>query len=576
MSKIGIGGLFLSASLSTLSIWASASDQPGTAKFSTLPAVAQAKIAATLGRDTPSYFVKAAGFGIEATNPAQKLTTGFTSEAVELRMGSARWVLALYGYGHGNALTMVEPVAPSASANRVEYRRGPLTEWYVNGPVGLEQGFTLNEQPVKAKGQPLTIVLTVSGNMKMSLDKKRTSLSLRQPDGSTVLRYTGLTATDARGKELPAWLEVQGQRLLLKVDDAKARYPVLVDPWVQLAKLTPSDCVGCAFITSVAIGGDTVVASGGETLPEAYVFVKPASGWGDMVETAILKDSDGGALWSVAISSDGNTVVAGSPSLGLGYVFVKPSGGWVNATETAKLIPTGTTAAGWSVSMSGNTVILGDYRYQGTGAAYVFEKPASGWTNMTETAILTPSDGGGWLGFSVAISGDTVVAGAQFDGPGAAYVFVKPVGGWTSMTETAKLTVSHPDVQFGDAVSISGDTIAASEPFTKSGKGIVFMFVRPASGWISMTETAALAVFNSKAQDNLGWALALGPTTLVAAAVQANVVYVFRKPANGWRTTLKPNVRLSVGCNSVALVDNPPTVVSGQRANAAYLFALTH
>ena len=34
-------------------------------------------------------------------------------------------------------------IAPRASANRVTYARGPISEWYVNGPLGLEQGFTI-------------------------------------------------------------------------------------------------------------------------------------------------------------------------------------------------------------------------------------------------------------------------------------------------------------------------------------------------------------------------------------------------------------------------------------------------
>ena len=63
---------------------------------------------------------------------------------------------------------------------------------------------------------------------------------------------------------------------------------------------------------------------------------------------------------------------------------------------------------------------------------------------------MTASDGGATseLGLSVAVSGDTVVAGAPAPtvnghaAQGAAYVFVKPAGGWASATETAKLTAS--------------------------------------------------------------------------------------------------------------------------------------
>jgi hypothetical protein len=54
------------------------------------------------------------------------------------------------------------------------------------------------------------------------------------------LGYRGLVVQDAQGRELRAWMEVRGEELLLRVDDAGARYPIVVDPFVQQAKLTAS------------------------------------------------------------------------------------------------------------------------------------------------------------------------------------------------------------------------------------------------------------------------------------------------------------------------------------------------
>jgi hypothetical protein len=88
---------------------------------------------------------------------------------------------------------------------------------------------------------------------------------------------------------------------------------------------------------------------------------------------------------------------------------------------------------------------------------------------MTQTAKLTASDGaaGDWFGWSVALSGDTVVVGALFDDigintdQGSAYVFVKPGGGWADMTQTARLTASDGAVgdAFGWSIALSGTTI---------------------------------------------------------------------------------------------------------------------
>src|SRR5208282_4644313 len=109
------------------------------------------------------------------------------------------------------------------------YRRGPLTEWYVNGPIGLEQGFTVNERPGRTHGQPLAVAIDLSGNLTAASDDRQ-GLMLRSADGKPVLRYLGLTAYDATGRELRAWEELRGSRLMLKVDDAGAHYPLVIDP----------------------------------------------------------------------------------------------------------------------------------------------------------------------------------------------------------------------------------------------------------------------------------------------------------------------------------------------------------
>jgi len=75
---------------------------------------------------------------------------------------------------------------------------------------------------------------------------------------------------------------------------------------------------------------------------------------------------------------------------------------------------------GWSVAVSGDTVVVGTWlakigsNYE-QGAAYVFVKPAGGWANLTQTAKLTASDGAALdrLGIAVSVSGNTVVAGEQ-------------------------------------------------------------------------------------------------------------------------------------------------------------------
>jgi len=253
----------------------------------------------------------------------------------------------------------------------------------------------------------------------------------------------------------------------------------------QTAKLTASD--GRAqdgFGASVSISGNTVaVGAYNATVVNnsgqgaAYVFTEPGSGWVDMTETAKLTASDGAAgdFFGLSISISGNTVVVGATQentrSGAAYVFTEPVSGWMSMTQTAKLSDGATgDYFGGSVSVSGNTVVVGSWGTNGRrGAAYVFTEPASGWKGMTQTAELTASDGkaGDDFGESVSISGNTVVVGATQEndtggaGPGAAYVFTEPASGWATMTQTAKLTASDgmPRDYFGLTVSISGNTV---------------------------------------------------------------------------------------------------------------------
>src|SRR5262249_62362476 len=113
----------------------------------------------------------------------------------------------------------------------------------------------------------------------------------------------------------------------------------------------------------------------------------------------------------------------------------------------------------------------------------------------TQTAKLPASTGAISLHYAppTAISGNTIVAGAPGAtvagnaSQGTAYVFVKPASGWADGTQTAKLTASGglPEDLLGSSVAIDGDTIVAgapSPPVTPNPHhGAVYVFVKPRS-----------------------------------------------------------------------------------------------
>ena len=257
-----------------------------------------------------------------------------------------------------------------------------------------------------------------------------------------------------------------------------------------------------------------------------------------IIQLAELTASDGAANdgFGVSVAISGDTIVIGSgghavgqnAAQGAAYVFVKPAGGWSDtSTFTAELTASDGIASdnfGGSVSISGDTIVVGACNLSGVcsngpGKAYVFVKPAGGWaTTSTFDAELTPSDGGtaqDSFGLPVSIGGNTVVIAAPQTngitgvGPGKAYVFVKPAGGWSSMTETAVLTASDGvnNDGFGPpTVSSDGNTIfiGASQATVgaNSQQGAAYIYVKPASGWASTSSfTAKLTASDGQASD---------------------------------------------------------------------------
>jgi RTX calcium-binding nonapeptide repeat (4 copies) len=99
-----------------------------------LPQAAQSTVSGVLGRDDVAFRSSPSPHGFRMANARHGLVASFGPAGVRVQAGAARLRLALQSWGYGDALRRVAQAAPAARANRIDYRRGPLTEWYVNGP----------------------------------------------------------------------------------------------------------------------------------------------------------------------------------------------------------------------------------------------------------------------------------------------------------------------------------------------------------------------------------------------------------------------------------------------------------
>jgi len=254
----------------------------------------------------------------------------------------------------------------------------------------------------------------------------------------------------------------------------------------------------------------------------------------------------------------------------LAAALATPALGGETLTETAKLLPSNGTAGasfGTTVAIDGDVAVVGAPYHHGqgasSGAAYVYRIPSPGSTWIERARLLASDERAGHnFGYSVAISGDTIVVGAPDDeddgsAGGAVYVFVEPPGGWAgTRTEDAELLASDavPGHGLGRSVAIDGDVVAAGSFDGDQGDdaGAVYVFVEPAGGWTGQpTESAKLLASDGEEGDGLGSAVALSGSTLLASAPWdqpsgplSGSAYVFLEPAGGWNGFVSESARL--------------------------------
>ena len=213
---------------------------------------------------------------------------------------------------------------------------------------------------------------------------------------------------------------------------------------------------GDSFGSSLAAAGNTLVVGAPMQFSQrkggAYVFASTSRGW---AATAVLGGSHGrdGDLFGQSVALSGNTIAVGAPLRAAVDVFTKEKTGWRQVQE---LHGVGNGVFGLSVSLTSQTLVVGD-ALQGSGRVYVFKKVAGAWreTSILRVAHLSSE---AQFGFSVAVSGSTIVAGAQYEAndQGRAYVFSKVGPHWV---QTAQLT--GVDLKDGDGFGYNVATIRA-------------------------------------------------------------------------------------------------------------------
>ncbi len=310
---------------------------------------------------------------------------------------------------------------------------------------------------------------------------------------------------------------------------------------LQAAKLVGPGATPGAFMgLNSAISGNTLVVGAqgnAASAGAAWVFTKSAGKW---KESAKLLGSDtvAGDSFGNSVAISGSTIVVGAQghngAIGAAYVFTGSGKTW---TQRAELTVPGSSTYGqfgWSVAISGTTIVVGAPNVE--GAAFVFsEKTLNHWTL---SKMLTASDEvtGDGFGYQVAAEGSQLFVSSPYHGGGAGAVYVLTGGGsnWTQHQELrGKDTVSGDNFGIGE-LSVSGSELLVGVPLRAAGAGAAYVFDEAAGKW---SQAAELKAKDGAAGDHFGFGGAIAGSTIVVGAgrhAMKGSAYVFTGSKSKW------------------------------------------
>lgn len=317
------------------------------------------------------------------------------------------------------------------------------------------------------------------------------------------------------------------------------------------------------FGYAVAIDGNTAVVGAFERdganpdVGAAYVYLRTGNTWAIQAQLTTPTTVETASFGrSVAISGD--TIAVGAPfddhvqaNSGAVYVFTRSGTVW---TQRAKLGAASSSGDrfGHSVALEGTTLAIGAPTDETTaianaGALHVFTGSGATWTQQGTALAASDAQESDLLGSSIALSGDTLVAGAEgvdtvtetnVDS-GAAYVFTRSAGVWTQRTRLRAAAPGENNL-FGRSVVIDGGTLIVGEPGRLSNTGAAHVFVGSGATW---TLQQFLTPSDAEPGDVFGHALALrSDLALVGAYLgegtsgssDVGTVYVWRRNGSAW------------------------------------------
>ncbi len=450
-----------------------------------------------------------------------------------------------------------------------------MVEWYRNGPLGLEQGFTVAARQDASRGGWLSLRERISGGFQARSSATGVVIS-RADSGAKLLRLSGLSARDARGRSLPSRFVTHGRAISILVRDAGAPYPITIDPTVETIELVPSGGDGInAYGTSVAISrdGNTALVGApndnpgpddagnpdGPGIGAVWVFTRSGTAWSQQGTKLTASDEVGNGQFgaSVALSDNGNTAFIGGPGdnslAGAFWVFTRTGTAWTQSG--AKHTVAGTRSFGSIVALSGgdtSAMVGGGSNSTGIATVWPYARSGSTWSQQGPAISTTTHTSLGVLeGIALSDDGNMALIGdpGANSAAGRVLAYSRSASTWT---QTAQITPNDEsgDGEFGYSVALSADATTALiggaldgvQPGPPLGPGAAWVFTRSGSDWTQ--QGAKLTPSDgTSSEESFGAAVALsstGNTAVIAGPgdfynqCNCGAAWVFTRSGSTW------------------------------------------
>ncbi|MEO6718805.1 MAG: FG-GAP repeat protein [Ferruginibacter sp.] len=347
----------------------------------------------------------------------------------------------------------------------------------------------------------------------------------------------------------------------------------------SIARAASDGTAGDKFGVSVSISGDyAIIGAFNEDIATkadqgaAYIFIRQDGGWSQQSKL-IASDGAAGDNFGNSVSISGDYAIVGAPKgagawflQGAAYIFVRNGTSW---TQQAKLNASDGIIGeyfGTSVSIDGNYAVIGapnaQVFYANQGAAYVFMRGGTSWAQQSK---LTYPGGqyNDYLGYSVSISGEYVIAGAPYfdwlgTDRGGAFTFLRTGSSWVFQESLDPNTAKQGD-NFGSSVSMKGSSVIAGAPNhdgQNTNDGCAYVFVLNGASWNQQSEISPV---NSQVNANFGSSVSIDGDNAVIGEIyedvygnngqqDAGAAYIFHRLATSWnfvRTIIDGNLQPS-------------------------------